>query len=231
MRPILRLCSVCALTACVVGPLHALQSPAAQIRGVVTDAANGAPLAGAEVRDIQTARHDVTDHAGLFELTLPEAGTCMIEISRSGFESVVLQLDARAGRTLSIPGPLLALERTANGFHERRAQGRGVFVDRQNLEEWRADRMTDALRHVSGVKIRPVSNGGYAVTMRHGRAECSPIAFLDGAYLGHIDEFDLDATIPTHAVEAIEVYRGLSEIPQRFDAMGAQCGVLAFWTR
>jgi hypothetical protein len=111
-----------------------------------------------------------------------------------------------------------------------------VFVDRVELEQWNVRAISEALRHIRGMRVQPSrelggTSGIFTATMTRAPSDCSPIAFLDGAYLGKVHGFDLDATISAASVEAIEVYRGPTEVAPRFDVLGAQCGVFAFWTR
>jgi hypothetical protein len=237
MRAIPRLLGVCAaLTVCAPGTLHAIQESAtAQVLGIVTHKIDGAPVAGAQVIEVGTARHAMTDGTGHFVLSKIPPGIRTIEVTHSGFETIVTQVELEAGTTLTIPAGLLALEPKRRGFDERKAQGRGVFVERGEIDGWNTRSTTELLRHIRGVRLQPSrharsTTGGYVVTMTHAPPECSPIAFLDGAYLGKVHGFDLDATISASAIEAVEVYRGPTEVPPRFDVLGAQCGVFAFWT-
>jgi hypothetical protein len=68
--------------------------------------------------------------------------------------------------------------------------------------------------------------------MVRGAPGCSPLVYLDGAFLGSTSEFDLDGTVTAAELVAVEVYRGITEVPPLFDvAGGAQCGVVALWTQ
>lgn len=243
MRAIPRLLAVCAaLTACAPGTLRAIQERviqepvAAQVRGYVIDKTTNAPLAGAEVMDVATMNRATTDARGHFALSDVLVGVRTIVVSCDGFAAIVLQVELDAGQTLTVPAHLLALEPELSGFHDRKARGRGVFVDRDDMERWNVQTVTEVLQRVSGVRLQPrrerrATAGVYTLSMTHAPPDCSPIAFLDGAYLGKVHDFSLDATISPWTVEAIEIYRGPSEVPPRFDMLGAQCGVLAFWTR
>jgi hypothetical protein len=212
------------------------ESAAVQVSGIVTDKYTGAPLRGAQVIEVGTMSHTTTDDSGQFVLSEVPAGVRTIEVSREGFSTIVLQVELHVGQALTILAGLLALEPEHSGFHNRKAQGRGVFLEHEQIERWNVRTITEALRHVRGVRLQPSrqlggTSGVFTVTMMHAPPDCSPIAFLDGAYLGKVHGFDLDATISASAIDAVEVYRGPTEIPPRFDVLGAQCGVLAFWTR
>lgn len=61
---------------------------------------------------------------------------------------------------------------------------------------------------------------------------CPPVFYIDGGKVhdaGYVTEI-LNVTPPSH-IEAIEVYRGASEMPAEFGGTDARCGVVVIWTR
>ena len=148
---------------------------------------------------------------------------------------VVLDVTLRSAETFTIPTGILSLLEEPSGFHTRKANGRGEFVDREQLARWQSRQLSDVLRQVSGVRVEPrVPNspgaGRFRIRMTRTPATCQPIAYLDGAFLGSTALFDVDAVVSVDALLGIEVYRGLGEVPAEFDVPGAQCGVVVMWT-
>lgn len=232
----------------------------AMVRGTVTVYPTGEPLAGAEVRALG-GRHTTTDAGGAFELRLSRGDSGVIWIRHLGFELLELTVaDAAAGEVIELSGQLLALTRIPValppvdvraaparayldlvGFHGRKADGFGAFVERTQLEEWRPRVLSDALRRLSGVRISPNRGRGRrarplsgvdtrqsVITLRNG---CEPTVYVDGAYIGDARDFDIDLLVPVSHVEGIEVYRAPGEIPAMFRSSGRDCGVIAFWLR
>ncbi len=145
----------------------------------------------------------------------------------------------------------------ATGFYARRDAGLGAFVEREQIESWNPRQVSDILRHVPGVRVEPNPNYGralqprrsafgYAVEPSHGRdtrrvliysprapnaADCPPLYFVDGVFLGDALTADIDAVYDPTAAEAIEFYAGPGRLPSEFNRPGAQCGVFVFWSR
>lgn len=61
-------------------------------------------------------------------------------------------------------------------------------------------------------------------------AECPVIFFVNGVYMGTSRDVEIDFSIITEDIEAVESYFG-GQIPAQFNRLGASCGVVAFWTR
>ncbi len=122
-----------------------------------------------------------------------------------------------------------AYESRLAGFYERRERKVGHFISRERLERTNSFSMTDILRDVPGVKIRPIGPILKAVRIRG--ASCPPLVFLDGAP-ATAGEFDLE-TIDLGMVEGIEVYSGSATVPAEFAGPRNldRCGVVAIWSR
>jgi hypothetical protein len=226
--------------AVAVPPTGLAQRAAASLTGTVVSQEAGDPVSGAHVRLQGSGITAVTDAAGRFELGGLAPGEHVVEIHRDGFAPTVIPVSLREGQRLAIPEGVLRLEWEPSGFAERRAKRRGVFVERDQIEAWQARTVTDVLRHVPGVRVGPSPNrqrAGFdpqalAIRMVRGAPGCSPLVYLDGAFLGSTSEFDLDGTVTAAELVAVEVYRGITEVPPLFDvAGGAQCGVVALWTQ
>ena len=133
-------------------------------------------------------------------------------------------------------------------FTTRRELGVGSFVTRdQFMNQGNPNRATDVLRNMAGVTIRrgPDMNLPWIVTLTRGGPRtfgnaiggttgsggCPPLYFLDRHYVGTAHDTDVDAAVPLNDIEAIEVHPSVASLPHDFNRIGAQCGVIAFWSR
>lgn len=123
------------------------------------------------------------------------------------------------------------------GFHRRRSRGPGEFITRGEIERRDPTRLSDMLRLRAGVGTarRGDGSGRGTVVMRRSAAMgsyggCRVRYWIDGAPLPASSRFALDE-LPPRDVQGIEIYRGPSEIPARFNRRGSQCGVVVVWTR
>jgi hypothetical protein len=146
------------------------------------------------------------------------------------------------------------------GFYERRARRPGVFLDREAIEKRAAaSAVGDLLRGMPGVRV----DGHGRIRLRY-FGSCdnqSPVVWIDGMRIPQgtakwIDGEEMfgrnspllenwqDFVEPS-SIEAIEVYRGPSEVPVQYSAAGVEklvssrryrnvgsaCGVILIWMR
>jgi hypothetical protein len=245
-----------AALAAAAAALPASAAAQARVRGVITDAATGAPLPGAAVRLGEQAGvlalNAVTDSAGHYQFSGIRPGAYMIEVTTLGYEPARSHpLSVRVGAVLDVdlrlePGALrldsLPVEATARrvsirleGFYQRQAQGLpGEFITRADIDRRQPSRLSDVLTGLPGLSVtqRGIQNR---------RAGCTPELYVDGrrnpdikprnfpGSLGIVDEINW---IHPSAVEGIEIYRGLAQLPAEFaDSNSRRCGVIAIWTR
>lgn len=124
------------------------------------------------------------------------------------------------------------------GFERRRRRHpAGVFVDRAEIERRDPRRLSDLLRGVAGITPgrSPAGVGRPRVRMDRtpavpGRRLCRVRFFVDGMPVPKRGGFRID-DLPPGDVEAIEVYRGVSEVPPRFQRREDRCGTVVIWTR
>lgn len=142
-------------------------------------------------------------------------------------------------------------------FAERRALGIGKFADSAVLRPLDDRRLSDVLRDLVGVRtmefhdpnsfineIRAVSptssesrNTAMGTKVIPGNPACYVSIFLDGVALYRSDMTgsarppDLSRDFSVPSLEAIEYYRGPSEVPPQYGGSNANCGALLFWTR
>lgn len=147
------------------------------------------------------------------------------------FEPVRLPpLRVEVGRTAR-PGKMRGFDR------RRRRHPAGVFVGRAEIERRDPRRTSDLLRGVAGVTPGrpPAGVGRPRVRMdrtpfRPGRRACRVRYFVDGVPMPGDGGFRVDDLAPGE-VEAVEVYRGVSEVPPRFQRREDRCGTVVIWTR
>lgn len=141
------------------------------------------------------------------------------------------------------------------GVEERRSRGLGRFLLREELAKWDHGPVTGALRAVAGLRLVPMPcSGGYAVATTRGGdglavppIRCSGIngrnlllqpacylsIYLDGVRVWTwSDQVPPDMNkIQAMGIQAIEIYRGPSELPTQYQTTGSACGAVLFWTR
>ena len=216
------------------------------LTGVVLDSA-GTRLEGAEVRLQGSALVARTDSAGVFLLAAP-AGSAELRVRRLGYHPSALAVAIIAGETQTLAivlviNPTLvdtvlvgaaATSPRMFDFEQRRVRGVGSFITRKDIEKRRPHVMSEMLRTVPGVRLDRSNTGRNSVDMtrnfdRRSRSICPVQLFVDGhPYRGY--GFGLDNFAPDE-VEALEVYRSVSELPPEFNFGSASCGVIAVWTR
>jgi hypothetical protein len=184
----------------------------------------------------------VSDGAGLFSVTVPAPGRYMLRAERLGYSDVVTAvIPVAAGEQVTVEvllgadpvalDPLVVTsrrgsERGAMGAHRRRADwiqrtGIGKVITREELDRQPRPYVSDYLYTVSGMRV--VGSGLDARVVMRG---CSPQIFVDGV---RSPGLGINAVSPD-AIEGIEIYRSLSEIPPELRGVG-NCGAIALFTR
>lgn len=204
---------------------------------------------------VNGARGVLTDRRGRFALPQLPGDSAVVEVRFIGYRTWVRTVDLREAphpfiTVLLNPQPVpiegitvegvkdqSLLER--RGFYERRSRGLGHFLAPDEVDAARPHVVTDILRAVPGVSVTPV-HGPYGVhyELEIGRTtwtsgfRCPVAYFVDGhafepSYLG------IDRDVRAAEIEAIEVYKGASQIPPEFNSSldASACGVVVIWTR
>ncbi len=125
-------------------------------------------------------------------------------------------------------------------FWERRARGIGVFITRADIERRRPQHALDLFRAVVGIQV--FSGGGERTTIMTTRraanparlrttagVECPMQYYVDGVFMS-ADMFSVDELTPD-MIEAVEIFRGPSEVPVQFRQTDVDCGLIVLWTR
>jgi hypothetical protein len=218
---------------------------------------NQLPLQGAEVRILGTSLRAVTNDSGGFTLEGVHSGRFKFVARRLGFQEAEVTIRLAEGERkeirvllLGIPEMLdsvVVMGEQASGrmadFWRRRTIGVGAFITRAEIERRRPSRPSLLLMALSGVivsgsdalgqpNIQMGRSGTGSATRNRAQmlaADCQVAYYVDGMQTSrgsfHIDD------IPPQDIEAIEVYRGPSEIPAKFRAIDTGCGLIVIWTR
>jgi hypothetical protein len=112
-----------------------------------------------------------------------------------------------------------------DGFYRRRAEGLGTFFDRDFIDARRAQKSEDLLRMVNGIRI---TYRGSTPLVKFARCEQFNV-FIDGIR-SHDGLRDFNSLSPLD-IEAMEVYRGISEVPPEFSPRPNDCAAIVIWTR
>lgn len=121
-------------------------------------------------------------------------------------------------------------------FRERQKTNRFAhFVDSAAISQSHSRLVSDALRRVPGVVVRPSGGSANAVRLR----SCStgpsaeggrgiPILWVDGA---RVPNAEIDDVVRSEDVAGIEIYSSLSGVPAQYFDRTATCGTILVWTR
>lgn len=224
------------------------------IEGVVTDTLLR-PLGAADVTVIGTSAKITTGDNGRFRMMQVPAGQYLLVVRRVGYsptsgiievpESDTLRLTYTLARSSLMLDTMRIKERRVSmrmlEFEQRRNQGVGQFVTREEIERRGSLQTHDFLRYMRGVQVSTNTTAAFAGTQVFSRREgggydanqqqqyCPMQVLLDGIVLPK--GFNLDLLPPPKQIAGIEVYSGAASIPPQFGGPDRRCGVVAVWTR
>lgn len=235
-----------ALSAAPMEPLAA-QSDGSVLLIEVRSAGAGEPMRGAQVSIDEPGTGGITDGRGRLRLAVPQAGTYTVSVRSVGYATEQQRLRIASGETRSVVFTLkmraVALPAvrvraskgtqrlSTAGFYARQANGIGQFVTRSQIEARRPAQLSDMLRSMPGVQLRPTAFRDAQASMNRsstGSRRCAIQYFIDGVPL--VPGFNID-DIPPGDIEAMEIYYGSSQVPVQFNRQNALCGVIVVWTR
>ena len=244
------------------------------IRGHVVDE-DRSPVSSAVVSLLseteEILRTVETDQGGAFRLEGISPGSYLLRVERLGYETMTTPpLTVEEGSNVEVElrvavdaiplEPLVVrqqsrtrrLDPAIQAFYERREEGFGHFIDRQEIEERQPNRITQLLRRIPGVDVnRGVGSRGDVRFRRavQGGGDCAPALWLDGVLVreggvprGGSGAFGaeplpgtggliLDEVASPEEIEGIELYMSKIQVPIRWSTPGARCGVVLIWTR
>jgi hypothetical protein len=219
----------------------------------VQDRTSRVPLRDAVVTAYWQGRERVkirTDSTGKVRICAPPERVIILRISYLEAESIIETTQLTLARiteiTSVIDAPAIPLEPVVvtafsrklevAGFYEREKRGVGTFIGKKQIDAMNVQRTSDLLRKVPSARIIPQSNrrNNAPANATVGRGGCRYAFLIDGSRT--LADFEMDYVAPG-AIEGVEVYNSLSEVPALFRAIAtaeagsALCGVVVIWTR
>lgn len=216
----------------------------------------GQPLASAVSDEAGHFRFAHPGQGSTFRLTVGHLGYAEAsgEVTFGSRDELDIEL-VMAPRAIEID-PIVVVERRRDfladrGYYLRKQRGLGRFIERETIERLRPSRIVDVLRREPGVQVLGEGLGQDIQFMGMKRAggwsdnalmggsgtggiQCRPAIYLDGGLIrpgGDSEGYThLNDVVPPELIEAIEMYRRVSEVPARFAGSGSTCGVVAIWT-
>ncbi len=176
----------------------------------------------------------------MFRSFMGDTGTTVLTVELRQEAVVLPEVETKARGPEAVPVKLRDWAR------RREYHVGGKFWDDSLLRTQEHRRLPEVLQLVSGARIirwggkRFLAVGGGRILPGSFRRdviqqevprECYSLVFLDGAKLAFSTEPPNLDDIPVNHLAAIEFYRSASEMPAEFNQPGANCGVLALWTR
>lgn len=228
------------------------------ISGVVLDAESEDPLPELSV-SLRTVRDELlgwttTDADGHFVFAVAEPGLYRLAFTALGYDSTAVAsvavargqdvyVELRAEPTpfglgeirVTAPRDLPRLE--VVGFYRRRELGRGDFYEPREVREIPAQLPSQLLRQLEDVSVARDRGIWIRGTFDSRGNPCVPDLYLDGMQMG---AETIEELILKNQVLAVEVYKRIHGIPQRWRGMNvetgsmemnATCAVIAIWTK
>jgi len=219
---------------------------------VTTD--GGAAVGRAQVQAMGTNFFTQTDTLGRFRLSDLPVGPYFLRARKVGYDPVVFGVTIVRGDTIDATVTLTPfsaargqsmdtirvtadadrLSRRLQGFNQRKASGRGFFVDRNEVILRRPQNLTDLLRGRANVQVERNPQTGDAVVygprLSIGSGFCQLALIIDGTLIQNA-QGGIDSYVPIDMIAAIEVYNSGTSVPSEFARLGTDCGAIIVWTR
>lgn len=231
LRGAIRSVLVGGLLVCATAPLYG-QETAGKIQGRVTDAATGAPIAGAQVTVDATTLGNLTNDQGFYFVNQVPAGLQSIRAQFIGYRPLVIEGERiLAGQTTTLNFELeataveleaITVEGERNPLVPRDQVNTKSIVQGEAIDQLPLDNASAVIQFQTGVIT---TNQG--VTIRGGRPNEEAI-FIDGVLVrafGTAEAGNVD--LPTNALEQVDVTVG--SFSAEFGE--AQSGVVSYVTR
>ncbi len=224
--------------------------PGSLVRGRVIDQQTGAPIARVSVRFTNTRASAITDTTGRFYFERIPVGDYNLRVEHIGYATnnarvtvrdddldALVRLTPAAIALQPIVVTVFSRRLEHVGFYERRKRGVGTFIDRKQIDAMNVQDASDLLRRVGSLRLIPHNrrNSGQPRNATVGRrGNCRFTFIVDGTRT--LPDFEMDY-VAAAALEGVEVYNGLAEVPALFKAHASSaggsssCGVIALWSR
>lgn len=241
------------------------------LEGHVLDEATGDAIAGALVTltdlrgEVVAVVNTGDDGAFVFVEPDPPGRSYELRVEQIGYGPARARLQFSPDRPLqvdvllapaAIPVDSVLVSTTRSrrlvevGFETRREAGGAIFIDRTELEDRSATRVTDLLRGRAGVRV--ISFGSEedirvgASSRNLSGSDCQPAVWIDGSRVRSAGTPDVDQAptgsrmrvdpaltelVSPEDIEGLEVYTGPAGLPVQFRDRNVDCGVVLIWTR
>lgn len=217
-----------------------------RVSGIVIQAEDGQPLAGAWVR-VVNGPETRADAQGEWALAGAPSGTRVLEARAPGFLPIRRAVDIGAGAapvrlTLSRLTVVLDTLRAVassrrsllgrDGFMMRQRTTAGRFYTEAALARRAAPFTSRLFANMPGIDVERDSTGQTWLFMRssfHG-GRCIPAIALNSHILRDITADDLDGLVEPEKIAALEVYRE-QQVPPQFQVGMGGCGSIVIWTK
>lgn len=226
------------------------------VGGQITDASTGRPVSGVAVilfdRNDRLVTRVLSDAQGRYQIRASEPGAYRLRFEIPGYRVVITEiLNLKRDQQLDYPmrltpaGPV-ALDTVVVGgepvprhlldFYLRKSKGLGTFLTPADIERLHPGAPTDLVRRLEGFELsydrfdpsrKLVKNKRWGGLGR----VCAPAIFVDGAYVGTAETYDMDTALWVDRLDAVESYSNSARVPIEFNATGSECGVIAVWTK
>jgi hypothetical protein len=195
----------------------------------------GRAIAGARIIVPDAAIEVVTDSAGSVRLSNLPLGSYAVDMLALGYLPMRLNVDISAAQGAAVEFsaarrvPTLTAvtvrdrQTDPTGFWNRRASGKGYFVDANQIRSWGAPSLASALA------MAPVLRGNL-----QGRANCSPVIFVDAV---RFDNAPFGQMLSGLDIGGVEVYGNPADVPPQFSNAGRRpsgsvlCATIVVWTK
>lgn len=211
------------------------------IAGKTIDAQTGMPIVGASVTIPTLSRSVVSDDAGHFLHSTLDAGSYVVQVHAVGYIPSAKAFDVATGQSVThtfelttvppalanvvVKGHSASVGRRFEDFDRRRAQGRGQFLTRAEIEARNSINLSDLVQTMRGIRTECVGFTCKVVSIRAVNG-CSPAYFVDGRM-----STTFGPTTPVNDIQGLEVYLGPSETPAEYLGPDSGCGVIGIWTK
>ena len=221
------------------------------IRGKLLEQISEKPVGGASLTLLseQNAEVSSAQSSGSSEFTLRASapGMYRISVAKKGYRSTETPtLQLAAGDVISVTihimpdkvelSPAIVTSNSRRppgrlaGFYDRMQKYHfGTFITRDQIDKRRPFEVSDLLRSIPGLSVRPAVCGfGYNVRTVEG---CRPTVYLDGVSFPLMRSETIDDIANPMNLEGVEVYPHAPEVPAELYRGFGRCGVIALWTR
>lgn len=217
------------------------------VRGRLLDSESERPVINGTVTlidslEVAVAR-TLSDSAGGFELAGPHPGPFSIKAKGVGYQGFPVPVTLVEGSEVTAdvylrPNPLLlepllvSAERVRSelerqGFFRRREEGHGFFLTPSHLKARPPITEAEVIGRVPFVEIDRSWNGSRVLMRRRG-STCDPAILIDNSLIKKGE--NIEDHVNSADIVAVEVFRGIAEIPPEL-ALGLEsCGAVMIWT-